>query len=62
MAQIAKNLPALQKTQVQSLGGEDPLDKELATHSSLLAWRIQWTGAWQAAVLGVTKSPTRLRD
>ena len=41
--QMVKNLPAMQKTQVQSLGGEDPLEKEMATHSSMLAWRIPWT-------------------
>ena len=40
MAQMVKNLPA---TQVQSLGQEDPLEKEVATHSSILAWRIPWT-------------------
>ena len=40
MAQMVKNLPAIQKTQVQSLGGEDPLEKEMATHSSMLAWEI----------------------
>ena len=40
---MVKNLLALQKTQVQSLGGEDPLEKEMATHSSILAWRIPWT-------------------
>ena len=38
-----KNLPAMQKTQVQSLGQEDPLEKEMATHSSILAWEIPWT-------------------
>ena len=43
MAQIVKNLPAMQETQVQSLGQEDPLEKEMATHSSILAWRIPWT-------------------
>ena len=37
-------LPAMQKTRVQSLGQEDPLDKEVATHSRILAWRIPWTG------------------
>ena len=37
MAQIVKNLPAMQETQLQSLGGEDPLEKEMATHSSILA-------------------------
>ena len=41
--QIAKNLPVVQETQVQSLGQEDPLEKEMATHSSILAWRISWT-------------------
>ena len=46
MAQWVKNLPAkqeLQETQVQSLGQEDPLEKEVATHSSILAWKIPWT-------------------
>ena len=42
MAQIVKNLPAMQKTRVQSLDGEDPLEKRIATHSSILAWRISW--------------------
>ena len=40
---VIKNLPAMQETQVQSVGQEDPLDEEMATHSSLLAWRILWT-------------------
>ena len=44
MAQIVKNLPAIQETCVQSLGQEDTLEKEMSTHSSTLAWRIQWTG------------------
>ena len=44
MAQMVKNLSIMQKTQVQSLGGEDPLEKEMATHSSILAWDIPWTG------------------
>ena len=43
MAQTVKNLPAVQETQVQSLGQEDPLEKEMATYSSILAWRIPWT-------------------
>ena len=38
-----KNLPAMQETQVQSLGREDPLEEKMATHSSILAWRIPWT-------------------
>ena len=40
---MAKNLPALQESWVQSLGWEDPLEEEMATHSSILAWRIPWT-------------------
>ena len=43
MAQTVKNLPAMQETKVQSLGQEDPLKEEMATHCSLLAWRIPWT-------------------
>ena len=42
MAQMAKNLLAMQETQVQSPGREDPLEKEMATHSSILAWKIPW--------------------
>ena len=44
VAQTVKNLPAMQEIQVQSLGREDPLEKEMATHSSILAWGIPWTG------------------
>ena len=40
---MVKNLPAMQETQVVSLGSEDPLEKGMATHSSILAWRIPWT-------------------
>ena len=43
MAQTVKNLPALQETWVLSLGEEDPLERGMATHSSILAWRIPWT-------------------
>ena len=43
-AQMVKNLPEMQETQVQSSGQEDPLEKGMATHSSILAWRIPWTG------------------
>ena len=43
VAQTVKSLPEMQETQVQSLGWEDPLKKEMATHSSILAWRIPWT-------------------
>ena len=42
MAQRIKHLPAVRETQVQSLGWEDPLEKEIATYSSILAWRIPW--------------------
>ena len=41
--QLLKNLPAVQETWVRSLGWEDPLEKEMATHSSILAWKISWT-------------------
>ena len=40
---MVKNLPAMQETWVRSLGREDPLEKEMATHSSVLAWKIPWT-------------------
>ena len=40
---MVKNLPAIQETQVRSLGQEDPLEEGMATHSSILAWRIPWT-------------------
>ena len=43
VAQLVKNLPAMQQTQVQFLGWENPLEKEMATHSSIFAWRIPWT-------------------
>ena len=43
VAQTVKNLPAMQETQVRSLGWEDPLEKEMATHFSILAWKIPWT-------------------
>ena len=43
LAQIVKCLPAMRETQVQSLGREDPLEEEMATHSSTLAWKIPWT-------------------
>ena len=59
MAQIVKNLPAVQETQVQSLGWEDPLEKEMATHSRILAWRIPWIeepGGPQS--MGLQKSQT----
>ena len=43
MAQMVKHLPAMRETLVRSLGQEDPLEKEMATHSSTLAWKISWT-------------------
>ena len=43
VAQMVKGLPAIQETWVRSLGGEDPLEEDIATHSSILAWRISWT-------------------
>ena len=43
VVQMVKNLPAMQETQVRSLGQEDPLEKGMATHSSILAWRVPWT-------------------
>ena len=61
VAQMVKNLPEIQETWVQSLGQKDPLEKEMATHSSILSWRIPWTeepGGLQS--MGVTKSQTRL--
>ena len=60
---MVKNLPGMQETQVQSLGWEDPLEKGMATHSSILAWEIPWTEepGW-ATVHGVAKSQTLLSD
>ena len=43
MAQMIKHLPAMWETRVRFLGGEDPLEKEMAVHSSTLAWKIPWT-------------------
>ena len=54
---MVKNLHAMQETQVQSLGWEDPLEKGIATYSSLLAWRVPWTEQ-----TGIAKSQTRLSD
>ena len=63
VAQSVKNLPAVQETQVQSLGWEDPLEKEMATHSSILGLEnLMYSGAWWAAVHGVTKSQAQLSD
>ena len=63
MVQLVKNLPALWETWVGSLGWEDPLEEGMATHSSILAWRIPVDRrAWQVIVCGVTKSWTRPSD
>ena len=54
VAQMVKNLPAMQKTKVRSLSWEGPLEKVMATHSSILAWRIPWTeepGGLQSVLL-----------
>ena len=60
---MVKNLPAKQETWVRSLGWEDLLEKGMATHSSILAWRIPMNrGAWWATVHGVAKSRTQLSD
>ena len=58
VAQVAKNLPAMQETWVQSLDQEDPLQKGKATQSSILAWRILYRGPSWATVQGVAKSWT----
>ena len=63
MAQMVKSLPTVQETQVRSLGREDPLEKEMAPHSSTLAWKIPWTEERvQAIVHGVANSQTRLSN
>ena len=54
LAQLVKNLPEMQEMQVQSLGQEDPLEKEVAIHSSILAWDIPWA-VWWATVHKVVK-------
>ena len=59
MAQMVKNPPAMQETWVRFLGWDDPLEEGVATHSSILAWRIPVErGAWQAIVYGIAKSWT----
>ena len=63
VAQTVKCLPTMHETCVQSLGREDILEKEMATHSSILAWKNPMDGGtWQAAVHRVTKSRTQLSD
>ena len=58
VAQMVKHLPAKWETQVQTLGSEDPLEKEMATHSSILAWKISWMEEPGHTVYVVTKSWT----
>ena len=64
VAQIVKNLPAMWETQVRPLGGKDPLEKGLETHSSILAWKIPWTEELGESYIvhEVAKSRTLLRD
>ena len=62
VAQMLKNLSAMQETRVQPLGHEDTLEKGMATHSSTLVWGIPWRGAWRAAVHWVAKNQTQLID
>ena len=66
VTQMVKNLPAMQDTQVQSLGREDPLEKGMATNSSILAWRISWMKSlasyslWGHKEFDMTEQPTLL--
>ena len=63
MAQLVKNLPAMRETWDGSLGWEDPLEEDMTTHSSILAWRIPMDReALRATVHGIAKSRTQLRD
>ena len=60
---VVKNLPAMQEMQFQSLGWEDPLEQEMATHSTIPAWKFPWSekpGGLQS--MGLRKSQIRLRD
>ena len=62
VAQMVKNLPAVQETWVESLGREDPLENGMTTHSSVLAWKIPWTEELSRLQSTGLKSQTRLRD
>ena len=62
VAQSVKNLPAVQETQVRSLGQEDPLEKEMANHSSILAWKISWTEESGRLQSMRSQNQTRLSD
>ena len=59
---MVKRLSTMQETLVQALGWEDPLEKEMAIHSSTIAWKIPWTEEPGRLVYGVTKSRTRLNN
>ena len=62
VAQMVKRLSAMQETQVRSLGCEDPLEKEMAAHSSILAWKIPWTAERGRLPSMGSQSRTRLSD
>ena len=62
VAHTVKRLSTMRETQVRSLGREDPLEKEMAIHSSTIAWKIPWTEEPGRLVHGVSKSRTRLSD
>ena len=63
VAQTVKNLPLMWETWVRSLSREDPVEKEMATHSSILAWRIPWTKEpGELLPMGVSKSQTQLSN
>ena len=59
---MVKNLPAMWETYVRNQGQEDPLEEEMATHCSILEWRIPWTEEPGAIVYGVAESQTQLND
>ena len=62
VAWTVKRLPTMPETRIRSLGQEDPLEKEMATHSSIHACKIPWTEEHQATVHGIAKNRTRLSD
>ena len=63
VAQLVKDLPAMQETPVQFLGGEDPLEEGMATYSNILAWRIPMNrDAWWGTIFGVAKSQKQLSN
>ena len=62
VAQMVKNLPAMQETWIQSLGWEDPLEKRMLTHSCILAWRIPWTEEPGRLQSIASQSQTQLSD